>query len=173
RRAVGWGDENLLKPFIKSKDLSKALKIYRRHHRLSLLKKAYLFGGVKNLLKDLKKKNFKIAIASNRPTVFTKLIIKNLNIKEYIDYVSCADKLKYIKPHPQILYKIMKKFSLKPDEVLYVGDMVIDVEAGRRANIKTVALTTGSDTKEKLVLKKPFRIISKIIQLKDILRELT
>lgn len=173
RKAVGWGDENLLRPFIKKKDLSKALKIYRRHHRFSLLKKSYLFAGVKNLLKYLKKKNFKIAIASNRPTVFTKLIIKNLSIKEYIDYILCADRLKYIKPHPQILYEIIKKFSLKPEEALYVGDMVIDIEAGRRAEIKTVAVTTGSNTEEELALIKPFKIISRITQLKDILRELT
>ncbi len=38
RRAVGRGDENLLKPFIKEKDACVALSIYRKHHKLALLK---------------------------------------------------------------------------------------------------------------------------------------
>lgn len=55
RRAVGWGDENLLKPFIKEKDLKKALFLYRKHHRRSLMRKSRLFKGVPRILSYLKK----------------------------------------------------------------------------------------------------------------------
>ncbi len=32
RGAVGWGDRNLLAPFVREKDLGRMLVAYRRHH---------------------------------------------------------------------------------------------------------------------------------------------
>lgn len=166
RRAVGWGDKNLLRPFIKPKDLKKALTVYRRHHSKSLLQYARLFPFVKTILADLKKRGYKLAVASNRPTMFSLILMKHLNLQRYFDYVLCADKLKHIKPHPDILNTIMKKLSFLPAETLYVGDMVIDAQAGRRAKVKTVIVTTGSSSQQEIRREKPYRIIPK---LKDVL----
>ncbi len=59
RRAVGRGDENLLRPFIKEKDLSRALSIYRKHHSLTLRKSSRLFAQAGMLLAYLKNKGYK------------------------------------------------------------------------------------------------------------------
>jgi len=171
RKAVGWGDENLLKPFVKDKDLDKAIGIYRRHHKLSLLKKASILKGVFRVLKFLKRKKIKIAVASNRPSKFSWIIIKRLNLDRYLDYVLCADNVKYIKPHPYLLNKIMQHFKVLPYQTLYIGDMSVDVKAGKAAGIKTVAVTTGSHTKKEVKQYKPFKIISKITGLIKIIKE--
>lgn len=165
KRAVGWGDANLFKPFLKEKDLGAALKIYRIHHKNSLLKYTHLLPGAKKVLQYFKAQGMKLAIASNRPTAFTKIIIKHLKVNKYFDVVLCADKLKNIKPHPQILRKIMKKFSLSPQDTIYVGDMGIDVQAGNNAGVKTIAVTTGSSKKNEIREQKPFMIISNISKL--------
>ena|SRR3989338_10393647 len=165
RRAVGWGDENLLRPFIKLKDLKKAIALYRSHHKAALLKGARLFPKARIILSLLKKRGYKLAVASNRPTRFSWILIRHLRLDKYFDYVLCADKLKRIKPHPQILHKIMRRFSFAPWQTLYVGDMVIDLQAGKRAKVKTIAVTTGSSTKQELKKEKPYRIISNITKL--------
>lgn len=165
RRTVGWGDENLLKPFIKLNDLKKALKIYRKHHKNALIKESFLFNKVKKLLVYLKNKNYLLAVASNRPTKFSLILLKHLKIKKYFDYILCADKLKHIKPHPEILNKIMQRFSVSSSQTVYVGDMAIDAQAGRRAKVKTIIVTTGSSTKEEIKKQKPYRIISQISEL--------
>ncbi len=77
----------------------------------------------------------------------------------------CGDRLRYHKPHPLILHKIMQKFSFKPRQSLYVGDMTVDAQAGRRAHIKTVIVTTGSNTKQEIQKEKPDIIIEKIADL--------
>lgn len=169
RKSVGWGDENLLEPFIKEKDFKKALYIYRRHHRISLIKKSRLFPGTLDLLKRLKRKGYKLAVASNRPTRFSWILIRHLKLKRFFDYVLCADRLRNIKPHPEILNKIMKRFSVKPEQSLYVGDMTIDAQAGRRAKVKTVIVTTGSSTKKEIKKERPYRIIRKITDLKEVI----
>ena len=169
RRKVGWGDENLLKPFVSPKELPKALRLYRKHHGKSLLRYARLLPAAGFVLERLQDKGYKLAVASNRPTKFSRIIIRHLAIGEYFDYVLCADKLKHRKPHPEILRKIMKKFFLKPACTLYVGDMAIDAQAGKRAGVKTIIVTTGSSSKQEIRRRKPYKIIAKISQLFDIL----
>lgn len=170
RRAVGWGDENLLRPFIEESDLAEALAVYRRHHKKSLVKYSRLFPKVRAVLAGLRKKGLKTAVASNRPTKFSWILIRHLKLERYFDYVLCADRLRHIKPHPEILNKIMQKFKVRPDEVFYVGDMTIDAQAGRRAKVRTVIVTTGSSGKAQIKKEKPYKIIRKITDLPKVLK---
>jgi phosphoglycolate phosphatase len=165
RRQVGWGDKNLLKPFIKPRDLKKVLYLYRRHHRGSLLKYSRLYSGSRKTLSYLKGRGLKLAVASNRPTEFSRILIRHLGLKSYFDYILCADKLRYAKPHPEILNRIMRRFSVKPQEVVYAGDMAIDAQAGRRAGVATVIVTTGSSPLSKIRKERPGRIIRRITEL--------
>jgi len=169
RKAVGWGDRFLLKPFLNKEDLDLALRIYRGHHQASLKSQARLYPGVKELLKYLKDKGYKLAVASNRPTRFSLIILRVLKLKDYFDYVLCADKLKRGKPHPQILNLIRKKFNLKPRQALYVGDMVIDLLAGKKAGIKTILVTTGSSSRAEIAKYAPYSSIRRVRDLRNIL----
>ena len=169
RRAVGWGDENLLKPFIEKKDLKKALLMYRRHHKKSLLKYACLFPKAESILRYLKSKGYKLAVASNLPTRFSYILIRHLKLVKYFDYVLCADKLKQGKPHPEIINRIMRRLLALPQESVYIGDMGIDAQAGRRAKIKTIIVTTGSSAEKEIFREKPYRVIKRIRELLDII----
>ena len=77
----------------------------------------------------------------------------------------CADKLKAGKPHPEILIKILRKFKVKNTEAVFVGDMVIDAQAGRRAGIKTIIVATGSSSLAQIKKEKPCLIIAKVSRL--------
>lgn len=169
RRAVGRGDEQLLRPFIEAKDLKRALSLYRRHHAKALLQGARPFSGVEKLLGCLKKKGYRLAVASNRPTKFSRILIRHLGLDKYFTYVLCADKLKHRKPHPEILKKIMRRFSCLPEQTLFVGDMSIDAQAGKRAKVKTVIVTTGSSSAQEIRRQKPCRIIKAVANLAKIL----
>jgi len=63
----------------------------------------------------------------------------------------------------------MRRFSLSAEDCLYVGDMVIDAQAGRDAGIKTVMVTTGSNTESEIKKEKPWRIIRRVSGLLKIL----
>jgi len=165
RRAVGWGDRNLLKPFLPEKDLDCALKLYRNHHKQSLIKNSRLYPKVKFLLKQIKSKKIKLAVASNRPTEFSLILLKHLDILKYFDYILCGDKLKKGKPHPEILNRIIAHFKIKKEQALYVGDMVIDAQAGRRAKVRTVIVIGGSSALSQLKKEKPAKVIGKISDL--------
>lgn len=172
RRAVGWGDRQLLTRFVGKKRVEGALKIYRRHHAEALKTGTRFLPGAKRLIADLKRKKYQLAVASNRPTKFSLIALKHLKIKEYFDYILCADKLKHGKPHPAILLQILEKLKVNRFQALYVGDMTIDVQTGNSAGIQTVAVLTGSSSLKELKILKPFGMIKKISQLIPIINEL-
>ncbi len=169
RKAVGWGDLQLLKPFVSKADLPRAALLYRRHHARSLLKHSRLYPQVRSLLEELKTRGLKLAVASNRPSKFSLILLKHLKLRKFFDLVLCADQLKHGKPSPEILNKIVKRLGLKKSQTLYVGDMVIDAQAGSRAKINTVIVMGGSSSRAQIVKEKPFKIIVKIGGLKDLL----
>ncbi len=162
RRLVGWGDRNLLKPFVPAADLKNALNLYRRHHQKSLLKYSHLLPFVRRVLRKLKAKGCRLAIASNRPNKFSHILLKHLKIEHFFDDVLCADQAAHGKPHPEMLNKIVKRSGLKKAQAIYVGDMVIDAQAGRRAGISTIIVTGGSSSKAQIKKEAPFKIIASL-----------
>jgi len=165
KRTVGMGDRIFMESFFPEKDIEKALKIYRAHHRKALLRYVKLRPFARRLLYALKRRNKFLAIASNRPNYFTNIILKKLGIRKYFDIVLCADEINSLKPNSKILNTIVKKLSLQKQEALYVGDMVIDAETAERAGINFVFVTGGSS---KLQEARKYKIHSVTSSLKEI-----
>ena len=130
-----------------------------------------LLPGALGILKFLKGKGYKLAIASNRPTKFTRIILKELDVLKFFDVVLCADKAGRPKPYPDILWAIARSLNVDRKEILYVGDMTIDVNCAHAAGMRVVAVTTGSSSKKELKDLKPWRIIDKMAMLKVIITE--
>ncbi len=170
KRSVGSGDRKLMAHFVGEKLADRALAIYRPHHTKALEVKGAvrLLPGALGILKFLKGKGYKLAIASNRPTKFTRIILKVLGVLQLFDVVLCADKADRPKPYPDILWDIARRLGLDRKEVLYVGDMTIDVNCALRAGVRMVAVLTGSSSKKELKDLKPWRIIDKMSQLREI-----
>ncbi len=169
KRTVGWGDRHLVGTFVEEKKLDAAMRFYRKHHAQALRTDTKLLPGSLKILQYLKKNGYKIAIASNRPMRFSLIAMRFLGIRKYFDMVLCGDKVAKPKPAPDILKDILKKFSFKTSQALYVGDMGIDIETGRRARVKTIAVATGSNTAAELAALKPWSVIKNVSEVKKFL----
>ena len=55
----------------------------------------------------------------------------------------CPDDVNHRKPHPESLYLNCTQLGCTPARTLYVGDHQRDIEAGRRAGMRTVAALYG------------------------------
>ncbi len=172
KRTVGWGLRHLVETFVGRDDLGRALSIYRQHHARALKSGTKWLPGARELVETLKSRGYKLAIASNRPMRFTHIILKHLKADRAFDHVLCADKVKRPKPAGEMLETILSRCSLSPDEALYVGDMTIDVETGRNAGVRTIAVLTGSSNRGEVASLKPFTIIDHVLEMTRTLDEL-
>ncbi len=169
KRAVGLGDKIFISQFVKPAEVEKALAVYREHHQLSLLRYSRVKPQGCQVLAALRKRGIKLAVASNRPTKFSQILVRHLELDKYFDLVLCADKKRELKPAPFLLKKILKRFKISHADALYVGDMIYDIEAGNNAGIRAVGILGGSGTRKELAAKKPYKIITNLKQLLKII----
>ena len=166
-RSVGWGVSSLVGIFIEDSRTAEALGLFRRHHDQRLRQNIRLLKGARPLLDFLRRKNIRLAIASNRPVRFCKLILKTLDIDQYFDFVICGDMVKRAKPYPDMVNAILKKAKVRPSEAIYVGDMSVDILCGKRARVMTVGIPTGSCTREEILAEKPDLLVERLTELKQ------
>jgi len=144
KQKVGRGDRIFMETFFPPEKIKEALLIYRKHHKRTLKIHSRLRPYAKQMLMRLKRKGKLTAIASNRPKLFTNLILKTLGIRRYFNMVLCADEINSNKPNPKILNVLMKKIGTTKEETVFIGDMDIDLETAKRAKVDVVFIKGGS-----------------------------
>ena len=95
--------------------------------------------GVQEYLLDWKANNIKLCIVTTAGYKEMNRAIDELEILKDIPIVARED-VENLKPHPEPIIKALTKIGLKPDETIFVGDFVSDIEAGKNAGTYTVGL---------------------------------
>ena len=121
------------------------------------------FPGIVELIKQLKQKNIFLAVISSDfpDTVFPE--IKEYDLENIFDDVitNAHDKV-------EAIHNLMKKYNVDPGETFFVGDSNHEIEAGKQAKVKTIAVTWGFSTEQKLKLENPDFIVHNSEELKDV-----
>ncbi len=80
--------------------------------------------------------------ATTKGTPTTRAVLEQFGLLRHFDHVQGTDGFP-AKPEPDVLLKSLEVFSVGPEECLLVGDSAADMEAGRRAGVKTCAVRYG------------------------------
>ncbi len=107
------------------------------------------FRGVEELLGALIARGKKIALLSDFPA-HRKL--SYLKLSSYFDLVMCSDESGFLKPHRAPFELLCKRLSLKPTEIIYIGnDPAYDVKGAKSVGMKTALIRSlfGGKRKEK------------------------
>jgi len=73
----------------------------------------------------LAKSGYHTALATNR-TVSTRDVLSHFDLDKYFDLVVSASDVRFPKPHPESMERILDAFNVTPREILYVGDSTVD-----------------------------------------------
>jgi len=112
--------------------------------------KAKLYPGMKEILDNLKKKNFPLGIFTGKGREATMITLKKLGVENYFDLIVTGDDVKNHKPSSEGILKFVNHFELKKERVLMIGDSVSDVKASKEAGIKVASVLWDSYSKEKV-----------------------
>jgi phosphoglycolate phosphatase len=165
KRRVGRGIFNLMQESVPLDLVPRALELFRSSYDQTHLSGTSLLPGVKQTLEELKKRQIRMAIASNKPAEFTRNILKYLKIDSFFAAVAGPEGEIRPKPHPSMLVFLMKSMRVHPQETLYVGDMTLDSEAARNAGTSLALIATGGHTKEELEAVQPDYLFSSMNEL--------
>ncbi|MCM8833635.1 MAG: HAD family hydrolase [Candidatus Omnitrophica bacterium] len=171
KRSVGGGDQKLILTLFGQKYLEIAHNLYRENYLKFLPGNVKLLKGCVEILNELKNRDIKIALATNRSKFCVNSLLKEAEIENYFDIIMCADDVKNPKPNPEIIFKILQTSNFKKEKSFYVGDMDIDYETGKNAGVDTYILLTGSSKKDDFLKYKNPLIFDNLIELKKFLIE--
>jgi beta-phosphoglucomutase len=105
--------------------------------------------GVIELISDLKKSGFGLAIGTSAPKENLDLILENIDLRKYFDAYVIGPEVKNSKPAPDTFLLAAKKLSADASRSIVVEDALVGVKAAKAAKMKVVAVTTTT-TREKL-----------------------
>lgn len=131
------------------------------------LKNLRIKANARDILNELKRKGFKLAVFSQGGRRYVEEVLSKLNIVDLLDAFLTRDDTKP-KPYPDGLLKICRILNVSSSEAIYVGDTLIDVETAKNAGVVPVIVI---DNNESIDLKGDV-IVMKRLDLENILNVL-
>ena len=111
-----------------------------------------LITGMREVLIELRRHVRSFGILTSNATANVDLFLRTHGLRGQFDFISSTSKLTGKAKH---LKAIRKTFSLRPEELLYIGDELRDVKASQKAGIPIAAVTWGFNSREALMAAAP------------------
>lgn len=154
KQIIGRGARNLVKDAIgcpvSEQDLDVYLSYYNFHYTNSENRLTALFDGIAELLKELKKRGYLIAICTNKPQQTTDKIYKQFLIEFNFDAVFGETPDCPVKPDKRSVIRVLDFLNVLPENVYFVGDMQTDYLSAVNSGCKPVCVLWGYGEKSRL-----------------------
>lgn len=165
-------------------EAQEAIRDYRERFAVIGLYENEVYPGILQMLRTLKDKGCRLAVASSKPTYFVTKILKYFQLGEYFDVVVGSEmdgrrvqkeevvqeallQLYGWQESPELLLK--EQGDEKKQETVMVGDRKFDVLGAKTAGIQSIAVAYGYGPMEELVQAEPNAIASTVMELTGLL----
>ena len=104
---------------------------------------------VSEVLHTLKERGYTLAVLSNKPDFYTKIIVEALFSDGIVSFAAGQTSLPR-KPDPTVPLMIAERFGVSPQECAFIGDSDVDVMTAKNSGMTAVACSWGYRPKEAL-----------------------
>lgn len=115
-----------------------------------MTEKSSFYPGVLELIRIWKKQGYKLGIITTKYSYRIEGILEKYQEKDLFDVIIGGDNVKHPKPDPEGIFKVLELWGVPKEEVLYVGDSLVDAKTARAAGVDFAGVTTGATPKEAL-----------------------
>lgn len=154
---------NELLPEIKvgfdQKTFMDGLRVYQAYYGEHCNVHTTLYPGVLDTLTRLKDNGVPMAVATNKWGAMARQVCRKMDLEGYFSHFQGTEEL-VGKPDPAVILHACQALNVQPDQALYVGDKVSDIQAGKRAGCTMAAVTYGVGSADELAAHQPDRLIN-------------
>ena len=157
---IGLGLKDALSyvvPELPPSDYGKLAERYR-HHYLARDPGIELFPGMREMLAELKQREYVLAVATGKSRAGLERVLESTQLKPYFDASRCANETQP-KPHPAMLQELMAKLLIGPQLTLMIGDTAHDLQMAMSAGVPALAVSYGAHRRESLTAFNPLACI--------------
>ena len=150
RGMVGHGLEKLLEQAVGPARAGEGVRLFRERYAQVAVDQTTLMPDVPDVLAALSRKGHLMAVASNKPSTFSRRILEAKGVARFFLAIGGPDSETPAKPNPAMLYRLMNVAATAPSQTVVIGDMEVDSEFARAAGCRVVLVTGGSRTEKEL-----------------------
>jgi 2-phosphoglycolate phosphatase len=169
---VGTGLHALIRQVFRTEDeklADRGSKLYREHYKEHMLDHTHLYAGARECLEYFKDREQ--AVITNKPNPFSSQILEALGVAHYFIAILAGDNGLPFKPDPAAIHHLIERTDAIDEEVIFVGDSPIDIQAARNAGVEVVTLSHGFASEEALREAKPDYIVRDFPELVKLAKE--
>jgi len=125
---------------------------------------AKVYSGIAELIKKVKGQGVFMAVLSSDPvtTIFSE--IKKFDLENIF-----VEVLANIHDKSEVIHDLVKRNNFKLKETVFIGDTNHEIESGKQAGVKTIAVTWGFYPEDRLKALSPDYLVHNIKELESIL----
>lgn len=165
---VGRGLYPLMSGTLRTSDkktLEKGGKIYRAYYSRHMLDHSALYPEARNFLENYKDR--KQAVVTNKPNPFSEEILTHLGVADYFVKIIAGDDEHPKKPDPAAVLALLKQENIRPEEALFIGDSLIDLETARNSGIEIAVISHGFGREDELKSAAPDLLVKDFARLRE------
>ena len=153
--------------------LDKSMKVFKiessmKGELLNLYKKLSPFLEVKDVLNNLKKKNYKLSILSNGTPALLNELVKSNGLDNIFDDIFSIEEVKIYKPDSKVYDLPIKKYKIKKEQVVFLSANTWDVSGGGNYGYNSIWVNRNNNIFDNLDYK-PKNEVKNLNQLLDII----
>ncbi|WP_459481782.1 HAD family hydrolase [Clostridium saccharoperbutylacetonicum] len=146
------------------------LRKYREYYADKGIYENSLYDGIVEVLDKLKKSNKKIILATSKPEVYAKEILKYFKIDEYFTFVGGADFEETRVSKGDVIKFVLKEAQVSDlSKTIMIGDREHDIIGAKENNIKSIGVLYGYGDVIELTQARADHIIKNVDELMDII----
>jgi len=130
-------------------DTDEAVKIYRDYHRDHFCDRIEMFPGMAELLKEIRRRDYKTGLVTSRLARTTGLGLKKYGLEKYFDAVVTMEECTRHKPDPQPVELTLAKLHSSAQNSLLLGDTMYDILCAKNAGVISVLVGWAMAVSEK------------------------
>ena len=138
-----------------------------RNDLLNFYKELSPYPEVKNVLENLKKKSFKLAILSNGTPELLNHLVKSSDLENLFDDIFSIEEVKIYKPHPSVYDIPVNKYKVSKGEITFLSANTWDVSGAGNYGYNSVWVNRNNSVFDKLDYK-PKNEVKNLKQLLDL-----
>ncbi len=108
------------------------------------------YPGALELLGEWKKEGYKIGIVTTKFRYRIEEILQKCQAEGLVDLIIGGDNVNHPKPDPEGIRKALELWGLSREQLLYIGDSLVDAKTAQAAKVDFVGMATGTTTVEEL-----------------------
>ncbi|WP_315833576.1 HAD-IA family hydrolase [Bradyrhizobium prioriisuperbiae] len=125
------------------------------------------FDGADSLLSDLSSRPDTIlGLATGHSSLTVAPALEALHWRDHFRTVQAAD-MAPSKPHPAMLFQALAATGVTADNAIFIGDTTYDMDMARAANLRSIGVSWGYHSKERLIAAGAQRIAHTIDKLRN------